>query len=81
MKKEKTPIAVYITTTILILYCLSALVNAPFRITAALFFIFPFFVVWMVLSVLKSKTGNIKELAEGEEWGYADKRKEDLGTF
>jgi hypothetical protein len=79
--KEKTPISVYITSTILILYCLVVLVNAPLQITAALFFIFPFFVVWTVISVLRSKSDSMKELSEGEEWGYADKKKEEPGTF
>ena len=81
MRKEKTPVSVYLASLILILYCISVLVNAPVKITATLFFIFPFFVVWMVVAVLRSKTGNEKELAEDEEWGYADKKKEELGTF
>jgi membrane protein implicated in regulation of membrane protease activity len=79
--KKKTPVSVYIATAILVSYCIAVLVNAPLEITAALFFLFPFFLVWMIIAVLRSKTGDTKELAEGEEWGYADKQKEDPGTF
>jgi hypothetical protein len=35
----------------------------------------------MVVSVLRSKEFTGKDLEEDEEWGYADKRKEDLGMF
>jgi hypothetical protein len=81
MKKEKIPLPVYLASIVLGLYCLAVLFNVSIEITASLFFIFPFFMVWMVVSVLRSRTHNTQELAEGEEWGYADKKKEDLGTF
>ncbi|MDP4261484.1 MAG: hypothetical protein Q8941_03025 [Bacteroidota bacterium] len=78
--KGRIPVPVFIATALLLIYSVSVALDVPPRITGFLFFISPFFLIWMVISVLKDKTSS-KELAEDEEWGYADKKKEDFGSF
>jgi len=46
-----------------------------------LFAISPVLVVWMVYSVLRYGTYIGRELKPGEEWGYEDKNRDDLGRF
>lgn len=79
--KTKIPIPVFIVSFLLILYVVLVLTNAPLKITGLLFFLSPFLVIWMVISVLKSKKFTGKDLKEGEEWGYADMQKDELGMF
>jgi uncharacterized membrane protein YjgN (DUF898 family) len=79
--RAKTPVSVFIVTVLLVLYSVLISLNASARITGLLFFISPFLLLWMAVSVLKFKAYNTKGLAEGEEWGYADKKKEDLNMF
>lgn len=78
--KERIPFSVYAATAILVLYTILTALNGPIRITGFLFMISPLLIIWMVISVLRVKS-NVKDLADGEEWGYADKKKEDLSTF
>lgn len=79
--RTKIPAAVYVVSSILLVYIILANVNAPLAVTGLIFAISPFLLVWMVIAVLKSKDPGIKELEKGEEWGYADKKKEDLEMF
>jgi hypothetical protein len=79
--KRGVPYIVYVVSAVLLVYIVLISLGAPLKITGLLFFLSPFLVVWMVIAVLKSKTFTGKDLEDGEEWGYADKRKEDLGTF
>ena len=79
--KERIPFSVYAVTALLVLYTILISLNVPIQITSSLFFISPFLLVWMVVSILKSKDYKANELADDEEWGYADKKKEELSTF
>lgn len=79
--KKRIPFAVYAATALLVIYSVLIFLDVPLRITGFVFFISPFFLVWMIISVLKDKDYPVKELEENEEWGYGDKRKEDLGMF
>jgi hypothetical protein len=79
--KRKTPVSVYIVSALPVFYTILIALDAPVQITGLLFFLSPFFMAWIVVSILKSKTGNMEEFSEGEEWGYADKKKEELGMF
>jgi len=45
-----------------------------------LFFLSPFLVIWMVYRVIRYDTYHGNELND-DEWGYADKKKEDLNMF
>jgi hypothetical protein len=49
-------------------------------LTGILFFLSPFLVIWMVYRVIRYDSYHGKELND-EEWGYADKKKEDLDMF
>lgn len=79
--KERIPVPVYAVTVLLVFYTILISLNTPVQITGLLFFISPFLFTWMVVSVLKSTDNNEKYLLEGEDWGYADKKKEELNTF
>ena len=79
--KGKVHISVFVVTALLLLYTILISLDAPVRFTGFLFFLSPFLMVWMVISVLRSKDGSVRELDADEEWGYADKNKEDLNTF
>jgi O-antigen/teichoic acid export membrane protein len=46
-----------------------------------LFLLSPFVVIYMVYSVLRFGKYSGKEMSEGEEWGYEDTHRENLGTF
>jgi hypothetical protein len=64
---------VILVSLLLFIYCICVLTGwgLPF---AELFFIFsPLLVIWMVLSVIRSKGAIVPELKEDQEWGYADK--------
>ena len=76
MNSDKAPISVYVASLVLTAYCIALVADAPFEITALIFFIFPATVVWMVFSILRAKSGHERELAPDEEWGYADKPRE-----
>lgn len=73
MKKDRAPVAVYVTSLLLTAYCIAVLLQAPFTLTAGFFLLLPFCMIWVVLSILRTKTGEERELAAGEEWGYADR--------
>jgi hypothetical protein len=46
-----------------------------------LFILSPFLIIAMVIIVLKDENIFYPELKEGEEWGYRDKSKDQLGIF
>lgn len=50
-------------------------------VTGILFFLSPFLVIWMVYRIIRYDNYSGRELNEGDEWGYADKNKEDLNVF
>ena len=50
-------------------------------LTWILFLFSPFVLVYLVYSVLRYGIYTGKELAEGEEWGYEDADKQELGTW
>jgi len=79
--KRRIPGPVFLVTALLVLYTILISMKAPLEITGPLFFLSPFFMTWMVVSILKWKAGNVKELAEDQEWGYGDRKKEELNTF
>jgi hypothetical protein len=46
-----------------------------------IFFISPLLIIWMVLTILKDNKTKVKDLKDGEEWGYRDIEKDSLGVF
>ena len=79
MKKEI--FSIWCVTIYLVIYSVVAFLEVNVKLVFLLFFLSPFFVLWMVFSVLKSKTTPEKVLKEDEEWGYQDATKEELGVF
>jgi hypothetical protein len=79
MKREVLVIS--LVTIYLIIYSIIAFLEINVNLVFILFAISPFLVIWMVISVLKSTGTTVEELKEGEEWGYQDKSKEQLGIF
>lgn len=65
--------AVAIVSVVLAVYTLLGALNAPYPFMALIFSLSPFLMVWMVWNVLKDDGCKVRELAEGEEWGYADR--------
>jgi hypothetical protein len=76
----KIPRPVFVVTAILLLYTVLVSLQVQATFTQIIFFASPFLITWMVLSILKAKDKNI-ELNDNEEWGYADKKRDELGIF
>lgn len=55
--------------------------EALIEVLALMFLVSPFLIAGMVYMVLKDTRYKYPELNEGEEWGYRDKAKPDLGVF
>lgn len=51
------------------------------RLIMLLFSLAPFLLVWMIWTVLKDGRYSGGPLGPDREWGYQDRRNEDLGTF
>ena len=79
--KQRIPASVFIVSAFMVGYVLVMSTNAVASIGRIMFILSPFLLIWMIISVLRSKNFTGKDLEEKEEWGYADKRKEDLGMF
>ncbi len=73
--------AVVFVTTYLIIYTLLHQSGASLNVLGTMFLLSPFLVIWMAYTILRYAPYNGKDLAEGEEWGYADKGKDELGVF
>ncbi|MGZ3901553.1 MAG: hypothetical protein ACXVNM_13710 [Bacteroidia bacterium] len=73
-------IAVITGTFYLLCYCILLQYETTKSIALIMLGIAPFMLVWMVYTVLKHGKYNGPEL-NGEEFGYQDKNKDELGTF
>jgi hypothetical protein len=80
MLKNPT-IAVTMVTAYLVLYYMLFYLNAAFEVLALMFILSPLLLVWMVVVVLKYGKYNGPGLKEGEEWGYQDRARDELGVF
>ncbi len=72
--------AVSTATLYLIIYTVLAAAGYDYPV-AILYLASPFLILGMVYIVLKDDRLDYPELAEGEEWGYRDKSKDELGLF
>jgi len=70
-----------VVSACLFLYQVFCFLEIAGTITFIIFFISPLLMLWMVLTILKDKKTKVKELKEGEEWGYSDVDKDSLGAF
>lgn len=74
-------IPVVVNTSVVLIYVLLQLVEAPLPVLLFIVSVFPVLLVWMVIAVIRFDEYKGPELKDDEEWGYADKKPEQLGTF
>jgi len=72
---RKEIIPVIMVTSLLIIYTVLISIESFLTLVNIIFIASPFFIVWMVYSVLHFGKYKGRELNENEEWGYADKEK------
>lgn len=70
--------AILLATMYLLIYVVLFDTGASLQVLSAMFALSPIPVLVVVYQVLRNATYTGKELEEGEEFGYADKKKEDL---
>ena len=68
------------TTFYLIVYIVMLNIPALLRYSEIMLLVSPIVILWMIYTILKFGKNNKTELS-GEEFGYADKKKTDLGIF
>jgi len=73
--------AVSIATVYLIIYSALAAAGYNYPVVLALYLGSPIIVSATVYVVLKDSHIKYPELADGDEWGYRDKSKAELGVF
>ena len=78
--KSSVSFPVTVVTIVLIVYAVLLLTGWSTVWAGILFFLSPFLVIWMVYRVIRYDSYHGKELNE-KEWGYADKKKEELNMF
>jgi hypothetical protein len=67
------PPAVHVTSLVLLINMAIGLFGGPAWLIGGLFITGPILVVWMVYSVLKDSSLAMRDLGEGDEWGYHDR--------
>ncbi len=65
----------------LLVYVVLAQLQFSASVLVSIFSFSPVIVIWMVYTVIRFGSYSGKELQDGEEWGYEDKKKEDLQIF
>jgi hypothetical protein len=73
--------ATIVVTLYLIVYTFLHQSGVSLKVLGVMFLLSPFLVVWMAYTILRYAPYDGKDLEENEEWGYADKNKDELGTF
>jgi len=78
--KRSVSFPVTLVTILLIVHTVLLVTGWSMVLTGILFLLSPFLVIWMVYRVIRYDSYHGKELND-EEWGYADKNKEELNVF
>ncbi|MBI1780276.1 MAG: hypothetical protein HYR66_02760 [Sphingobacteriales bacterium] len=78
---KKPAFAVLITTIAVVLYNILPQLTDSFTLAGIIFIASPFLMIWMVYTILRFGKYNGKELDDKEEWGYQDKKRDELGMF
>lgn len=73
--------ATILVTVYLVVYTILHQLGASLLLLSSMFALSPFLVVWMAYTILRFGKFEGKELEEDEEWGYSDKKKDELGMF
>jgi hypothetical protein len=79
--KRSTSFAVWLVSGLLVVYNILLVTGWSKIVAGILFFISPFLVAWMAYRIIRYDTYTGKDLKEDEEWGYCDKKKEELNIF
>jgi membrane protein implicated in regulation of membrane protease activity len=79
--KQPALFPVILVSVLLIVYTIFLFTGWSPAVTGVLFFVSPFLVIWMVYRVIRHDKYTGRELNDGDEWGYADKSKEELNVF
>jgi hypothetical protein len=74
---KATTAVIWATIYLIILYVVPTYSSSAL-LTGLLYVSFPVIFILMVIIVLKDDSVKSKELGETEEWGYADKNKDEL---
>jgi len=77
---NRTAFAVSAVSIYLLIFLISVSYGA-INLASFLFLFSPLLVLWMVYTVIRYGVYTGKELADDEEWGYEDRKKEDHGVF
>ena len=78
----KTPtFAITAGSLYLLLYIIVAQLQLSQRLVLLMFALSPVLILWMIYVTIRHGKYSGEELKEGEEWGYEDKKKEDLRVF
>jgi len=67
------PSAVHIVTGVLLLNMLVALMDLPLWVYFLLFAAAPFLMIWLAWTVLRDRSVPMRDLQDGDEWGYQDR--------
>ncbi|WP_332732181.1 hypothetical protein [Flavihumibacter sp.] len=78
---NRSIIVAIIATLYLLVYVILYVLGAGSGLVTILFTLSPLVVLWLVFTVLKDDSVPVRELEDGEEWGYGDREKEMLGLF
>lgn len=70
--------SILLATLYLLIYVVLFDTGASLRVLSAMFVLSPLPLLMMVYQVLRNANYDGSELEEGEEFGYGDKKKEDL---
>jgi hypothetical protein len=77
-RSEKIPVLV--VSGLLLLYIYLAITSSLPGITGIIFSVSPLLVVWLAYNVIRFGKP-VEELKQEDEWGYADRGKDELGIF
>lgn len=67
------PSAVHIVTGVLLLNMLVAVMDLPAWGYSILFAAAPFLMIWLAWTVLRDRSVPMRDLQDGDEWGYQDR--------
>ena len=79
--RTKELIPVFVVSGLLLLFNTLITVDGLSAIAGLIFLSSPFLIIWMIYAVLRFGKSSGKSLEKDEEWGYADKEKNDVGVF
>ena len=78
MMIRKPIFAVVVVSLILLVYCVLIYLDLSLPVAYFTFSISPFLLAWMAYTIIRFGVYKGKEFDSDEEWGYQDRKKEDL---